>query len=53
MECVFGVVGRDFAVVAAGTSVVQSILVHKNDEGKIMLLDSHMVLGASSEPGDR
>jgi 20S proteasome subunit beta 4 len=53
MECVIGVVGRDFAVVAADTSAVQSILVHKTDEDKIMVLDSHKLMGASGEPGDR
>ncbi|KAL6637096.1 hypothetical protein ACP70R_024668 [Stipagrostis hirtigluma subsp. patula] len=53
MECVIGVVGRDFAVVAADTSAVQSILVHKTDEDKVMVLDSHKLMGASGEPGDR
>ncbi|AQK63733.1 proteasome component2 [Zea mays] len=53
MECVLGLVGRDFAVVAADTSAVQSILVHKTDEDKVMVLDSHKLLGASGEPGDR
>ncbi|GJM96282.1 hypothetical protein PR202_ga13103 [Eleusine coracana subsp. coracana] len=51
MECVIGVVGRDFAVVAADTSAVQSILVHKTDEDKVMVLDSNKLMGASGEPG--
>lgn len=53
MECVFGLVGNGFAVVAADTSAVHSILVHKSDEDKIMILDSHKLLGASGEGGDR
>uniref|UniRef100_A0A804M2A0 Proteasome subunit beta n=1 Tax=Zea mays TaxID=4577 RepID=A0A804M2A0_MAIZE len=53
MECVLGVVGRDFALVAADTSAVQSILVHKTDEDKVMVLDSQKLMGASGEPGDR
>lgn len=53
MECVFGLVGKGFAVVAADTSAVHSILVHKSNEDKVMLLDSHKLLGASGEPGDR
>lgn len=54
MECVFGVVGNDFAIVVADTSAVQSILVHKsNDDNKIILLDSHKLIAASGEPGDR
>jgi len=40
MECVLGLVGKGFAIVAADTSAVHSILLHKNNEDKIMLLDS-------------
>ncbi|KAJ4746108.1 Proteasome subunit beta type [Rhynchospora pubera] len=53
MECVFGLVGKGFAIVAADTSAVNSILVHKSNEDKVMVLDSHKLLGASGEPGDR
>ncbi|KAA3485444.1 Proteasome subunit beta type-2-A-like protein [Gossypium australe] len=53
MECVFGLVGNDFAVVAADTSAVHSILVHKSNEDKIMILDSHKLIAASGESGDR
>ncbi|XP_038991725.1 proteasome subunit beta type-2-A-like [Hibiscus syriacus] len=53
MECVFGLVGSDFAVVAADSSAVHSILVHKSNEDKIMILDSHKLIAASGEPGDR
>ncbi|KAK3042189.1 hypothetical protein RJ639_001309 [Escallonia herrerae] len=53
MECVFGMVGKEFAVVVADSSAVHSILVHKSNEDKIMLLDSHKLMGASGEPGDR
>ncbi|MCL7045942.1 hypothetical protein MKW94_016753 [Papaver nudicaule] len=53
MECVFGMVGKDFTLVAGDTSAVNSILVHKSDEDKIMVLDSHKLLGASGESGDR
>ncbi|XP_078437123.1 proteasome subunit beta type-2-B-like [Wolffia australiana] len=53
MESVFGLVGDGFAVVAADTSATSSILVHKSNEDKIMKLDSHKLLGASGEPGDR
>ncbi|KAF3529910.1 hypothetical protein DY000_02041935 [Brassica cretica] len=41
MECVLGLVGKGFA-----------ILLHKNNEDKIMLLDSHKLVAASGEPGD-
>ena len=53
MECVFGLVGDGFALVVADTSAVHSILVHKSNEDKIMVLDSHKLLGASGESGDR
>uniref|UniRef100_A0A803MZB0 Proteasome subunit beta n=1 Tax=Chenopodium quinoa TaxID=63459 RepID=A0A803MZB0_CHEQI len=53
MECVFGLVGNGFAIIAADTSAVNSILVHKTNEDKIMKLDSHKLLGASGEAGDR
>ncbi|CAA0823073.1 Proteasome subunit beta type-2-A [Striga hermonthica] len=53
MESVFGLVGKDFAIVAADTSAVHSILVHKTNEDKIMILDSHKLMGASGETGDR
>ncbi|KAL0911026.1 hypothetical protein M5K25_019129 [Dendrobium thyrsiflorum] len=53
MECVFGLVGDGFAVIVADTSAVHSILVHKSNEDKIMILDSHKLLGVSGEAGDR
>lgn len=53
MECVFGLVGDGFAVIAADTSAVNSILVHKSNEDKVMILDSHKLMGASGEAGDR
>ncbi|PON95636.1 Proteasome B-type subunit [Trema orientale] len=53
MESVFGLVGNGFAVVAADTSAVHSILVHKSNEDKIMLLDSHKLIATISESGDR
>lgn len=53
MECVFGLVGNGFAIVVADSSAVHSILVHKANEDKIMVLDSHKLIAASGEPGDR
>nr|GMD75622.1 proteasome subunit beta type-2-A [Ipomoea batatas] len=46
-------VGNGFALVVADTSAVHSILVHKSNEDKIMILDSHKLMGASGEAGDR
>lgn len=53
MECVFGLVGKGFALVVSDTSAVHSILVHKSDEDKIMKLDDYKLVGASGEAGDR
>lgn len=53
MECVFGLVGDGFALVVADTSQVQSIVVQKTNEDKIMVLDSHKLLGVTGESGDR
>ncbi|KAK2647060.1 hypothetical protein Ddye_022255 [Dipteronia dyeriana] len=53
MECVFGLVGNGFSILVADTSAVHSILVHKSNEDKIMVLDSHKLIAASGESGDR
>lgn len=53
MDVLFGLVGKDFALVVADTSAVQSIIVMKTNEDKIMLLDSHKLLGQSGSTGDR
>ncbi|KAH7294886.1 hypothetical protein KP509_27G023100 [Ceratopteris richardii] len=53
MECVFGLVGDGFALVVEDTSALQSIIVQKTSEDKIMKLDSHKLLGATGERGDR
>ncbi|GMH31853.1 hypothetical protein Nepgr_033697 [Nepenthes gracilis] len=50
MECVFGLVGDGFAIIASETSAVHSILVHKSYEDKVMILDSHKLMGGSGEP---
>nr|POF14837.1 proteasome subunit beta type-2-a [Quercus suber] len=49
MECVFGLVGNGFDIVVADSSAVHSILVHKSNEDKIMVLDSHKLIAASGE----
>eukprot|EP00249_Psilotum_nudum_P010515 c22582_g1_i1 orf=423-1064(+) len=53
MECVFGITGNGFALVVADTSALQSIIVQKTTEDKIMILDSHKLLGTTGEAGDR
>jgi 20S proteasome alpha/beta subunit len=53
METVFGLVGDGFALVVTDTSAVQSIVVQKTDDDKIMVLDSHKLMGCTGEKGDR
>ncbi|KAF7144512.1 hypothetical protein RHSIM_Rhsim04G0199900 [Rhododendron simsii] len=48
-----GLPRKGFALVVADSSAVHSILVHKSNEDKIMILDSHKLMGASGEAGDR
>lgn len=52
MDSVFGLVGKDYAIIAADASAGRSILVFKHDEDKIMLLDSHKLLAGSGTPAD-
>lgn len=37
MDSIFGIVGKDFVIVAADAKVVRSILVYKDDEDKVRL----------------
>jgi 20S proteasome subunit beta 4 len=53
METVFGLVGDGFTLVVTDTSAVQSIVVQKTDDDKIMVLDSHKLMGCTGEKGDR
>eukprot|EP00850_Spirogloea_muscicola_P012000 SM000076S21821 [mRNA] locus=s76:387764:389595:+ [translate_table: standard] len=53
MDCLFGLVGDGFTLLVADSSAVQSIVVQKTDEDKIMVLDSHKLLGNTGETGDR
>eukprot|EP00271_Cylindrocystis_brebissonii_P014182 TRINITY_DN35449_c0_g1_i1.p1 TRINITY_DN35449_c0_g1~~TRINITY_DN35449_c0_g1_i1.p1 ORF type:complete len:225 (+),score=64.18 TRINITY_DN35449_c0_g1_i1:277-951(+) len=53
MECLFGLVGKDFALLVADTSAVQSIILQKTEEDKILVLDSHKLVGTSGQGGDR
>jgi len=53
METVFGLVGDGFAlIVVTDTSAVQSIVVQKTNDDKIMVLDSHKLMGSTGEKGD-
>ncbi|KAI9148568.1 Proteasome subunit beta type-4 [Blastocladiella emersonii ATCC 22665] len=52
MESLFGVVGKDFVVVASDMSSIRSIVVLKSHEDRTRDLNSHNVLLYTGEPGD-
>lgn len=54
MECLFGIRGRDFCLLAADTVVVRSIVVMKGDEhaNKFRVLGAGCAMAVSGEPGD-
>ncbi|KAL1928624.1 hypothetical protein VTP01DRAFT_2410 [Rhizomucor pusillus] len=52
MECLFGITGKDFTLVAADTTSARSIVVMKGTEDKSRDLNDHTVMMFSGEPGD-
>jgi len=53
MDCLLGVVGADYVIMAADQSQSRSIVVIKTDEDKILKLDDSKMLGAAGPAGDR
>jgi 20S proteasome subunit beta 4 len=53
METVLGVAGKDFVVIAADMTVARSIMRLKDNEDKLVQLDSHKLLGSSGPAADR
>ncbi|GLE00955.1 hypothetical protein PINS_up009752 [Pythium insidiosum] len=52
-ESIFGVVGKDFVLLAADAKVARSILVYKDDEDKMIDLDAHKILVGTGPQSDR
>jgi 20S proteasome subunit beta 4 len=48
-----GIRGKDFVMVCSDTSAVQSIVTMKQDEDKLVPVDSHKLFAISGEAGDR
>lgn len=53
MDFHIGIKGKDFVMVCADTSAVHSVLTIKQDEDKIVPIDSHKVFCIAGEAGDR
>lgn len=52
MECLFGITGKDFTLLAADTVSARSIVVMKGTEDKSRQLNNNTVLLYTGEPGD-
>ncbi|RUS32701.1 nucleophile aminohydrolase [Jimgerdemannia flammicorona] len=52
MECLFGITGKDFVLLASDTLAAQSIIVMKDTDDKSRVLNPHTVLLYSGAPGD-
>ncbi|TMW62164.1 hypothetical protein Poli38472_009657 [Pythium oligandrum] len=52
-ESIFGLVGKDFVLLAVDAKAARSILVYKDDEDKTTALDSHKLLAATGPQSDR
>lgn len=53
MDFFMGIKGKDFVLVCTDTSAVHSIITIKQDEDKIIPVDSHKVFCIAGEAGDR
>ncbi|CAG9464192.1 unnamed protein product [Pedinophyceae sp. YPF-701] len=53
METLLGVKGKDFIMLCSDTSAVSQIITLKDDEQKILPIDSHHAMAVTGEPGDR
>jgi 20S proteasome subunit beta 4 len=53
MDFFVGIKGPDFVMVCSDTSAVHSIITIKQDEDKIVPIDSHKLFCLSGEAGDR
>ena len=53
MECIIGITGKDFVLVASDTNQAHSIVVMKNDDDKLFKINQHCVMLATGEQGDK
>jgi hypothetical protein len=52
MECLIGLVGGDYAMIAADMNAGRSIMVFNQEADRIMEMDSHKLLGVCGDPAD-
>lgn len=52
MECLFGITGKDFVIIAADKVCARSIVVMKSTEDKTRSATPHALMAYCGEPGD-
>ena len=52
MECLIGMVGKDFVLLASDTSATQSIIVLKKDEDKVVKIGETAAMAIVGPGGD-
>lgn len=52
MECLIGIQGKDFVLVASDTVAARSIVKMKNDQDKMFQLSNNLLMAVAGEPGD-
>lgn len=52
MECLLGIACRDYVLIAADMTNARSVIVMKDDEGKLHQLSENLVMAVSGEAGD-
>lgn len=53
MECIIGITGKDFVLVAADTNQAHSIVVMKQDDDKMFKINQRGVMAVTGDPGDK
>lgn len=53
MECLIGIVGKDFVIMASDIVAAHSIVTMKNDEDKMIKMNEHLLMSMVGEHGDR
>lgn len=53
MDCLLGIQGKDFVILAADCSQSRSVIIFKTDEDKILKLDGSKMMASAGPAGDR
>ena len=53
MDCVFGMAGEDYVIIASDRSVARSIIKLQDTDDKLTILSNNQILGAAGEVSDR